>query len=281
VGWCRERHLHSVALVVPHLTSRLLATDFGSPGGITTQDHQVLRLWHISWYFAAPLAVIVVGLIVWCMIAYRARPGAIPAQHQYHIPLEIAYTIIPFVIVAVLFGYMYQAENKIDKVSKNPAVHITVNGFQWGWRFVYDSVNINGQVKTPDFKVIGSVANEPDINDNVDLPIMVLPANEDVQFDLVSLDVIHSFYIPETLFKRDLIPGVKNVVDMTFKAPGGPYIGECTQFCGTYHPYMRFNVKVLSIPDFNNWVQQQTPGKSYYAGQSTGGLPGGSFGGGA
>ena len=204
--------------------------------------------------------------------------GRLPAQHQYHIPLEIAYTIVPLVIVAILFGYMYQSENRIDKVSKDPAVKITVDGFQWGWQFVYTSVNVNGTVRTPNFKEIGSVANEPDINDQVDLPTLVVPAGEDVQFDLVALDVIHSFYIPETLFKRDLIPGVKNVVDMDFKAPGGPYIGECTQFCGTYHPYMRFNVEVMSTQSFNSWVQHQTPGKSYYAGKSSSGVSAGSFG---
>jgi len=277
VGWCPAFRLHSVAAVL-HLTSRLLATNFGSPGGITTQDHQITRLWHISWYFAAPLSILVWGLVVWCVIRYRAKPGRVPGQRQYHIPLEITYTIIPFVIVAILFGYVYQAENKIDKVSKDPAVQITVNGFQWGWQFIYTAVDINGQVSTPNFKEIGSVANEPSINDNNDLPVLRVPANEDVQFNLVSLDVDHSFYIPEALFKRDLIPGIKNVVDMNFKAPGGPYIGECTQFCGTYHPFMRFQVEVMSTQSFNAWVQQQTPNKSYYAGQSSPGVNGEAFG---
>jgi cytochrome c oxidase subunit 2 len=139
-------------------------------------------------------------------------------------------------------------------------------------------VNVNGSPETPNFRVIGSVANEPNINDDADLPRLVVPANETVQFNLVSLDVIHSFYIPETLFKRDLIPGVKNVVDMNFKAAGGPYIGECTQFCGTYHPYMRFMVEVMSIPNFDSWVAQHADGKSYYAGQTAPGVNGNAFG---
>jgi len=260
------------------LTSRLLASsNFGSPGGITTQDHQTLRLWHISFWFALPLSLLVWGLIVWCVIRYRRRPGRVPSQVQYHLPLEIAYTIVPFVIVAILFGYMYQAENKIDKVSKDPSVQITVDGFQWGWQFVYTNVNVNGTPQTPNFRVIGSVANEPDINDQSSLPTLVVPSGETVQFNLVSLDVLHSFYIPETLFKRDLIPGVKNVVDMNFKAPGGPYIGECTQFCGTYHPYMRFTVEVMSPQAFGTWVGQHTPGKDYYPANSHG-ISGESFG---
>jgi cytochrome c oxidase subunit 2 len=259
--------MHSVALV-PLLTGSLHATNFGSPPGITTQDHQVLRLWHISYYFATPLAIVVVALIVWCIVRYRAKEGRVPAQHQYHIPLEIAYTVVPLVIVAVLFGYVYQAENREDKVSKAPAVKIEVDGFQWGWRFTYNMVTVNGAVKQPKFEEIGSVANEPSINDDNDLPTLYLPANEDVQFNLVSLDVIHSFYIIPTLFKRDLIPGIKNVVDMTFDRSGN-FIGECTQFCGTYHPYMRFNVDVMPTAQFNTWAMQQKPGSVHYAGKSS------------
>jgi cytochrome c oxidase subunit 2 len=270
--------MHSVT-AVPHLTGSLLATNFGSPSGITTQDHQVLRLWHISWYFAAPLGILVAGLVVWCIFAYRAKEGRIPAQHQYHIPLEIAYTIVPLVIVAVLFGYVYQAENRIDKVSKAPAVKIEVDGFQWGWRFNYNMITVNGVATTPKFQEVGSVANEPSINDESDLPTLYLPESEDVQFNLVSLDVIHSFYIIPTLFKRDLIPGIHNVVDMTFDR-SGHFMGECTQFCGTYHPYMRFNVDVMPLAQFNTWAQQQKPGSITYAGKSSGGASPNSFGGG-
>ena len=265
---------------MPHLTSRLLATNFGSPGGITKQDKWVRELWHISWYFALPLAVIVSALIVWCMIRYRAKPGRVPAQFQYHIPLEIGYTIAPLIIVAVLFGYVYQAENKIDAVSKNPPVAIKVEGFQWGWRFTYNTVTMNGAATHPAFQEVGSVANEPSINDDGDLPTLTLPEGEDVQFNLVSDDVIHSFYIPETLFKRDLIPGVTNVVDMTFTSAGN-YIGECTQFCGTYHPYMRFNVDVMPQAQFNTWAAQQKPNSVHYAGRPADpGIAPGSFGGG-
>lgn len=263
---------------MPHLTSSLLATNFGSPSGITTQDKYILHLWHVSFYFAAPIGVIVIALVVWCIVRYRAKPGRFPAQHQYHIPLEITYTVIPLVVVAILFGYMYQAENKINRVAKNPDVKIEVDGFQWGWRFTYNMVNVNGKQLTPGFQEVGSVANEPSINDDSVLPTLVVPENETVQFNLKALDVIHSFYIIDTLFKRDLIPGVNNVVDMNFKTTG-TFIGECTQFCGTYHPFMRFNVEIMKPADFANWVSQQRPGQVYYAGKPNhAGIPGNEFG---
>jgi cytochrome c oxidase subunit II len=194
--------------------------------------------------------VIVAGGIFWCAFRYRARPGDGPdgtrrraPQFQYHIPIEAAYTIIPLVIVAVLFGFMYNVENKEDAVSKTPAVRITVQGYQWGWRFLYP----NGA------QVVGNVSELSSIDDTKDLPVLYMPEHETVQLKLESLDVNHSFYVPEFLFKRDLIQGVDNVVDFNIDKPGF-WIGECTQLCGTYHAYMRFHVDVMPVVDFNQWM---------------------------
>jgi cytochrome c oxidase subunit II len=149
--------------------------------------------------------------------------------------------------VAVVFGFMYNVENKEDAVSKTPAVKITVQGYQWGWRFLYP----NGT------QVVGNVSELTSINDTKDLPILYMPEHETVQLTLQSLDVNHSFYVPEFLFKRDLIQGVHNVVDFNIVKTGF-WIGECTQLCGTYHAYMRFHVDVMPINDFNNWMSSHT-----------------------
>ncbi len=250
------------------LAGRLVAeSNGGSPPGVTTQDKNVLELWHITYYFAVPLGLIVIGLIVFCLIRYRKRPGSTrkPRQVQYHIPLEVAYTIIPIVIVGIVFGYMFKAEDREDHVAKSPAVEVKVEGFQWGWRFTYLTVQSDSADQHPAFQVIGSVAHENDINSNTDLPTLVLPVGQTVQFDLFSLDVNHSFYIPATLFKRDLIQGVTNTVDMNFTKTGR-FGGECTQFCGTYHPYMRFNVVVEQPATFDAWASSQRPRSISYAG---------------
>jgi len=155
------------------LATGLLGTNFGSPSGVTTQDHWNRVLWHLSYYLAIPIGLLVIALTVWCIIRYRERPGreGPPAQFQYHIPIEAAYTIIPMVIVVVIFGFLYTAENHVDKVSSHPGVAITVEGFQWGWRFDYP----NGH------KQVGTVADELDINSNSNLPVLVIPAGETVQ----------------------------------------------------------------------------------------------------
>ena len=140
------------------LAAHLLATNWGSPSGVSTDSHQVLRLWKITYYLAIPIGILVIGLILWCVFRYRHAPGdpRLPRQFQYHIPIEAAYTIIPLIIVGVLFGFVYSAENKEDNLSKNPALKVTVEGFQWGWRFTYP----NGHQE------LGSVATQTTINDD-------------------------------------------------------------------------------------------------------------------
>jgi cytochrome c oxidase subunit 2 len=232
------------------LAARLLATDWGSPHGVTTQDHYARELWKISYYFAIPIGLLVFVLVLWCVFRYRARPGreSRPAQFQYHIPIEAAYTIIPLVIVAIIFGFMYGAENKVDKVSKNPDLKIEVYGFQWGWRFDYP----NGHSQ------IGTVSTALDINSNEHLPVLVMPANRTVQLHVVSLDVVHTFYVPEFLFNRDLIPGINNTFDLNVTKPG-VYPGQCNNICGQYHAYMRFLVDVKSPADYDAWYASQPP----------------------
>jgi cytochrome c oxidase subunit 2 len=233
------------------LATQLLGhTDLGSPHGVTGQDHWVRQLWHITYIFAVPIGVIVLGGILWCVIRYRHKPGDTrrAAQFQYHIPIEVAYTIIPLVIVAVVFGFAYNAENHVTKVSSNPSVKITVQGFQWGWRFIYP----NGHSE------LGTVSNELNINSEANLPVLYMPAGETVQLHLESLDVIHTFYVPEFLFQRDMIPGINNVVDFNV-IKTGIYNGQCNNICGQYHAFMRFMVDVMTPAAYNAWYAKQAP----------------------
>jgi cytochrome c oxidase subunit 2 len=248
------------------LATQLLGeSNFGSPTGVTQQDKQVLHLWHITYAFAVPIGLLVLCLILWCVFRYRVRPGSTrkPAQFQYHIPLEAAYTLIPLVIVAIIFGYVYKAENKEDAVSKDPALKVNVQGFQWGWKFTYPLPGHPNQTT----EEVGDVAEEPNINDTNDLPILRLPENETVQLNLVSDDVVHSFYVPEFLFQRDLIPGVHNVVDFNI-TKSGTWLGECTNICGVYHAYMKFKVEVMPPAQFNSWLASQKPGSVTNSGKS-------------
>ncbi len=239
------------------LPSAILATDFGSPKGVTKGSQLLHGEWALNYYIALPIAAIVLGGILWCVFRYRARPGEDrrARQFQYHIPIEATYTIIPLVLVAVIFGYMYGIENKLTTVKKHPALVVNVQGFQWGWRFTYP----NGHQE------LGSVATQPNINDESALPILYLPSHETVQLDLVSADVIHGFYVPAFLYQRDLIPGVRNRVDF-YVTKNGEWIGECNELCGTYHAFMRFEVKAMPKAAFDAWYRAQKPNSITVAG---------------
>ncbi|MHB1928794.1 MAG: cytochrome c oxidase subunit II [Acidimicrobiales bacterium] len=237
--------------------SRLLATNWGARWGVDTYSRMLHNLWSLNYYIALPIAAIVLGGIVWCVVRYRARPGETrrARQFQYHIPIEATYTIIPLMLVAVIFGYMYGIENKMTHVSKHPALVIGVQGFQWGWRFTYP----NGHQQ------LGSVATEPNINDESALPVLYLPTHETVELDLSTADVIHTFYVPEFLYNRDLIQGVLNRVDFNVTT-AGEWIGECNTLCGTYHAYMRFMVKAMPKAAFDTWYRAQKPNSITVAG---------------
>ena len=244
------------------LATRVLSTNLGSPHGVTTQAQLTGQLWHWTYIFAVPIGLIVLFGIFWCLIRYRQRPGSsrLPAQFQYHIPIEAAYTIIPLLIVATVFGFMYNAENKVNAVSKTPAVKITVDGFQWGWRFIYP----NGHEE------VGTVANELNINSESNLPVLYMPAGETVQLHFVSLDVVHTFYVKEFLFNRDLIPGVDNTADFNVTKTG-LFEGQCNNICGQYHAYMRFMVQVMPKDQYDAWYSQQAPCSVVTAGSGASG----------
>ena len=244
-----------------HPLIRLMAgTEWGSPNGVTQQDHWTRFLWSLSGWLALPIGALVIILVGFALFRYRDRPNRprVPAQFQYHIPIEAAYTIIPLVVVAVIFAFMFNAENKQGVVSPHPAVAIEVQGFQWGWRFLYPNGHV--QVGTADYN---------NINNNKDIPVLVIPANETVQLHVVSLDVVHTFYVKEFLYNRDLIPGIDNKFDLNV-TKAGTYQGQCNNICGQYHAYMRFLVQVLPPAQYNAWYANQPP-----CSITTAGIPGG------
>jgi cytochrome c oxidase subunit 2 len=215
---------------------------FGAPAGATQQSHHFIYLWQGTFITAMVIGGLVWGLIFWSIIRYRKRPGdeTLPKQTRYHIPLEITYTAIPVVIVAVIFGFNVHAERKVDQLSKNPAVTVKVEGFQWGWRFSY-------------LRADGSVIGPPVVGTEVSIPTLVLPEDETVLLQLRSDDVIHSFFVPDFLFKRDLIPGVNNDVDFYIDRVG-TFEGHCAEFCGIHHTDMNFVVRAVTRQEFDSMI---------------------------
>jgi cytochrome c oxidase subunit II len=208
------------------------------PNPATRAEHSTLHLWEGVFITAIAVGALVWGLIIWSILRYRKKPGdeSLPAQTRYHIPLEITYTVVPVVIVAVIFFFVVRVENKVNHTVSNPDVTVRVEGFQWGWRFTYLGAD-------------GSTIGTPIVGNQDQNPTLTLPAKQTVKLILVSDDVDHSFYIPDFLFKRDLIPGVDNTVDLYIERTG-LFQGHCAEFCGLHHADMSFRINAVDKSRF-------------------------------
>ena len=197
------------------------------------------------------VAVLVWGLIFWSMIRYRRRDDRIPRQFHQNIPIEIIYTVIPVLLVGVIFYATVISENKVDAVVSKPSEIINVTAYRWGWRFAYENSSGASQ------NVLIQTRAEPKLlaqsATSSEYPQLVLPDNATVRIVLESSDVVHGFYIPAFNFSRYAQPGVINEFDFT-PTTTGVFRGQCAQYCGLYHSEMLFSVKVVSQSDFSTWL---------------------------
>ncbi|MGB3827554.1 MAG: cytochrome c oxidase subunit II [Ornithinimicrobium sp.] len=216
------------------------------PEPVTTEGPVITDFWNATWIAALAVGVLVWGLILWCMVAYRRRSAdqPLPPQIRYNVPLEILYTVVPLLMVAVLFGKTVQLESDMLDTTAEPDVIVNVAGKKWSWDFNYvnENVYIEGQQpKNIDDGLLGVVD---------ELPTMVLPVDSRVEFVLTSRDVIHSFWVPQFLRKLDVVPGRVNTFQVV-TSEEGVFQGKCAELCGAYHSSMLFQVEVVSQADFD------------------------------
>jgi cytochrome c oxidase subunit 2 len=220
-----------------------------SDEGVTNQTGRIMSLWNGSWIAALAVGVLVWGLILWCIVAYRRRRDevGVPAQVRYHIPLEILYTAVPLMMVTVLFFYTARDQAAIASVEETPDVTINVVGKQWSWDFNYVDEDVY------ESGVQAELTGEPGVQETV--PTLYLPVGERVEFIVTARDVIHSFWIPAFLYKMDMIPGVQNKFQITPQREG-TYTGKCAELCGEFHSEMLFSVKVVSRAEYDAYIQE-------------------------
>ncbi|MFC9352160.1 cytochrome c oxidase subunit II [Arthrobacter sp. NPDC057013] len=222
--------------------------------GTTNHTDRIMDLWVNSWIAALVVGIITWGLIVWCLVAYRRRKGTVgfPRQTSFNLPLEVFYLTIPLFMVLVFFYFTDRDQQAIDDRSQPADVVVDVRGKQWAWDFNYKK----GQVITEDLHEAGVQAHLTGEAINKDkLPTLYLPVNKSVDLELNSRDVIHSFWVPAFLQKRDMIPGKTNYIRFT-PTKEGTYDGKCAELCGEYHSEMLFRVKVVSESEFQAHMNQ-------------------------
>ena len=220
--------------------------------GVTDSADTVMDLWIGSWVAALAVGLVAWGLMLWCIIAYRRRKyeTGYPRQVSYHAPLEIFYTIIPVILIVSLFSFSDRAEREITAPKAETAdVTVEVYGKQWAWDFNY----INEDVYFSGIQARLSTTGEEGVEET--LPTLYLPTNSTVDVQLKSRDVIHSFWVPAFLEKRDTIPGMTNHMYFTTGDEAATYAGKCAELCGEYHSEMLFNVKVVPQDEYDAYIQ--------------------------
>lgn len=202
------------------------------------------NLWLGAWIAVLVVFLLVFGMILYAPIRYRRKhqDAPAPSQVRYNLPLEALYTIAPVIIVAVFFFHTVESQNALLEEVENPDHTIEVVGSKWQWTFNY---------------LDGAPAGEPvfDQGDTANLPELWLPEGESVKFELISPDVIHSFWVPEFYMKMDVVPGKipgkdgNNSFTMTPNREG-TFTGRCAELCGVYHSRMIFKVNVVSPEEY-------------------------------
>ena len=221
---------------------------FGWPEGITPQAQRMQYFWSSAFIAALCVGVLVWGLMFWAFIVYHKRKSGplYPKQTKENLPLELVYTFVPFLMVGVLFYFTVTTENFALEEQPNPDVTVEVTAFKWNWEFSYPGTSVpgGGEVHT--------------IGTSDEIPLLVLPANKLVQYNLRSKDVIHSFWTIDFLFKRDVFPypeqnqsvnHFQNTIEQT-----GAFVGRCAELCGTYHSAMSFEVRAVPENIYNAYL---------------------------
>jgi cytochrome c oxidase subunit 2 len=228
------------------------------PGHITQEGDVVQSLWNGAWIAALATGAVVIVLILWAAIFHRKRRAKadLPPQVRYNLPIEILYTMIPLVMVSVFFFFTARDSAALTRVDGDAPVKVKVEAFQWSWRF---TTTVNGKTLKP-------VAGMP-VSDYRKGPQLVLPAKTKVEFDLSSDDVIHSFWVPEFLFKRDVIPGLAEnnpgrKFQITTLDKTGTFAGRCAELCGVDHSRMLFSVKLVPRQEWDQYVASNQAGSA-------------------
>jgi cytochrome c oxidase subunit II len=282
--WLRRLRLAALAAGSTVLLASCSRSDledklrFGFPTGVTKQADKMRVLWIWCCVAALLVGILVWGLIFWCIGRYHKRTEEMPRQTKYNLPLEVFYTIVPIMIVATLFFFTVRTLDYVGEKTPNPDVVVQVDAFKWNWQFEYhsyhgqDLVYPNPPAGTP--RTNGK-AYASTVGTSTEIPVLVIPRGETVRFVEHSVDVIHSFWVPEFLFKRDVIPYEAEARDVRTPQEisdtnsdhrdnqfeitptvNGSYVGRCAELCGTYHSQMNFEVRIVDPATFQAYIQK-------------------------
>jgi cytochrome c oxidase subunit 2 len=255
IGWLIAAAVLIALAALVVLNAQSIWNSFFPPLAKSAQGQEIRNLYDIVFTIAVAIFLLVEGLIVWTVIRYRRRPGddELPAQTHGNNIAEITWVLIPTLIVLYLFVISWQTLNSVESVKASPNLIVRANAGQFQWTFDYLPAGATDTTKAS-FTI--NTATGPDGG-------LTLPAGQTTHLFLHSQDVIHAFYVPQFLFKRDVVPHVEGQPDNAFDLTipdgdaGQTYRGQCAELCGTGHRIMTFEVHILAPADFQAWYDKQ------------------------
>jgi cytochrome c oxidase subunit 2 len=256
----RDKHPLARMLLIGLVASAIgvaiaLAIDWFPPAG-TTQSHQIDTLYDVLLIVSVPIFVLVMTAAIYSVVRFRARPGDMGDGEPIHgnTRLEVIWVAVPALIVSVLAAYGWIVLNDVE-AKKAGEMHVRVIGQQFAWHFQY----LDEQGK-------------PTTN------TLYLPKDKPVKFDVVTRDVIHSFWVPSFRLKTDTVPGLTTHIRVTPNKYGDFDI-VCAELCGLGHSTMRQTAHVVTPQAFQAWLAKQQKGATASGGAAPpagGAAPGGS-----
>lgn len=219
--------------------------------GFSPMKHEIIKLHNLVLVIITIITVFVTGLLAWVCIRFNEKRNPVPSQTSHHTGLEIAWTVIPILILVIMGIPSFRLIYYLDR-TPNPDMTIKVTGHQWYWEYTYpdqgnfaiESRYIHDEDLKPGQLRMLEVDNQ-----------LVIPVGKKIRVLTGSADVIHSFFIPSLGAQRYAIPG--RAIEMWLMAEKpGVYYGECNQICGQDHSKMPIAVRAVSDAEFKTWAEQ-------------------------
>ncbi|NQZ53107.1 MAG: cytochrome c oxidase subunit II [Piscirickettsiaceae bacterium] len=243
------------------------AWDLNMPIGVTDTSQAIYGLHMTIFYVCLAIAVVVFGVMFWSIFHHRKSKGHEAVQFHEHVTVEIIWSIVPFFILiamavpatAVLVDMYDSTESDID---------ILVTGYQWKWHYKYigEDVDFFSVLATSKEEIENKKKKNPNYLLEVDNPLVV-PIDKKIRFLFTSNDVIHAWWVPDLAVKKDAVPGFINESWTRINEPG-TYRGQCAELCGKHHGFMPIEVKAVTEPEYQTWLQEQKASKLAVAASS-------------
>jgi cytochrome c oxidase subunit 2 len=227
--------------------------------GVTEVGAEIFNLHMMIFGICVVIGILVFGVMFYSIYAHRKSRGVTPATFHESTKVEIAWTVVPFLI---LLGMAVPATSTLLDVydTEDAELDILVTGYQWKWKYEYlsedgENVSFFSNLKTSQEEIYNEVEKDDAYLLDVDEPI-VIPVGTKVRFLVTAYDVIHSFWVPELAVKKDAIPGFVNET-WTRANEIGVYRGQCAELCGKDHGFMPVVVKVVSQQEYDSWIAEK------------------------